>query len=367
MKVVILTCSTGGGHNACANHLADELKAHGIKADVVDFLNIEKEKSKSNFEEKFFYFLILGNGYLFGSLYQFARLWDYLLFPFKSPVYLVNMPKARRLKKLLKDKDYDFVLATHLYPAQAMDYIKLSSKDLRDKKMAYILTDYTSIPFNSDMNNLDHYITPSDLLTKTLIRGHVKEDKIVPLGIPVSSSFIDNAKDIRKELGIKKDEKMILITSGSMGFGQWLKKAKELSEIENVKLIFMCGTNKKMKDSLNNLKLPNVKAIGFINNMNDYLKSADIVIAKAGGLSTTESVQMRKPLILHSSIPGVETYNVKFFVDNKMALKAKNDEELVSMVKDLLENKKLQKELIKNQEKYIKKYSAKRIVDLIKK
>ena len=99
--------------------------------------------------------------------------------------------------------------------------------------------------------------------------------------------------------------------------------------------------------------------------MNSYMKNSDIIIAKPGGLTSTEITMMRKPFILMMPIPGVENYNASFFESNNMALRANNVNEVVSCTKNLLLDSKLCQVLIDNQKKYINKDSAKDLVDYV--
>ena len=38
MKVLVLSCSTGGGHNACAHYITEEFKSHKIACDYANYL-----------------------------------------------------------------------------------------------------------------------------------------------------------------------------------------------------------------------------------------------------------------------------------------------------------------------------------------
>ena len=40
MKVLILSCSTGGGHNACGHYIEEELKDNNIECEFRDFFDI---------------------------------------------------------------------------------------------------------------------------------------------------------------------------------------------------------------------------------------------------------------------------------------------------------------------------------------
>ena len=59
MKILLLSCSTGGGHNSCARYIEEELKENNIECEFKDFYDIVNEKAK-NLSEKI-YLKSLGN------------------------------------------------------------------------------------------------------------------------------------------------------------------------------------------------------------------------------------------------------------------------------------------------------------------
>ena len=210
----------------------------------------------------------------------------------------------------------------------------------------------------------DLLVIPRDLEDKFIKKGNSK-DAINPIGIPVSSRFVNTAKDIRKELNLSNDDKIILIMLGSMGFGNVLELLKQL-ENENYKIITICGTNTKLLEEIQNRNFKNVIPFGFTKNINDFIYTADVVISKPGGLSSTEIAAIRKPLIHMFAIPGIETYNMNYFKEHNMSLCCNNYLELKDMINELLYNKELQTKLINNQNKYINSESAKELVNIIK-
>ena len=46
MKVLILSCSTGGGHNSCARYIKEELDNNNIESVFMDFYDIVNKKAK---------------------------------------------------------------------------------------------------------------------------------------------------------------------------------------------------------------------------------------------------------------------------------------------------------------------------------
>ena len=75
MKVLILSCSTGGGHNACAKYILDELKLNNIDCEFKDFYDIVNKKMK-NFSEKLYLSTLNGNGKIFKTFYKLGELYS---------------------------------------------------------------------------------------------------------------------------------------------------------------------------------------------------------------------------------------------------------------------------------------------------
>ena len=59
------------------------------------------------------------------------------------------------------------------------------------------------------------------------------------------------------------------------------------------------------------------------------MKASDVLITKAGGLSSTEAAAANIPLVHMYPIPGCETENARLFMENGMSYWAKDPEEAV--------------------------------------
>lgn len=349
MKVLVLTCSTGGGHNACARYIKEEFNDNNIECDVQDYMNIIGPKA-SKIAEKIYLDSTRNNGLIFKGVYKLGEI--YSKTPIPSPVYGLNSLVKEKLDQFITDNGYDVVIGTHLFPCMTASVLK-KEKDLL---LVNVATDYECIPFWEETNP-DIFVIPSELLKERFIKKGVKEECLLPLGIPVSSRF-------QKVKATKN--KMILLTSGSMGFG----KLKEvvvniLSEIPDYKLVVVCGNNEDMKKELETITNPNLEVLGFINNINEYIKKSTLVITKPGGLTTTEVAVLRKPLIHMMPIPGVENYNADFFAQNKMSIKATNITEIIEGIKTLVNNLDYQKEMVTNQKRIINANAAHDLVNAV--
>ena len=108
---------------------------------------------------------------------------------------------------------------------------------------------YLSVKFDdiSDQKGLEEKFKKKGIIPSILL----------PTGIPVSSRFINEAKNIKKDYNIK-NEKVILVMLGSMGFGNIKDILDDILKEDNIKVLVVCGSNKKLLEELktiNNDKL----------------------------------------------------------------------------------------------------------------
>ena len=359
-KVLILSCGTGGGHNSAAKAILEELLSQGLEADFMEYLEIINTNLKNKVNE--IYLKSTNNegktfkvAYKLGEIYQKTNI--------KSPVYGLNQLNKNKLYDYIKRNGYEYIITTHLFAAQALTAIK---KEHRINFIA-VATDYVCIPFWRETNP-DFMITPSDELKSSFIDQGVKENKLIPLGIPVKRTYSEDydINDCKKKVGLDINKRYVLLLTGSMGFGNVEEIVDELkNNINRINLIVACGTNKELYEKLKGKN--NVIPLEFTENIDLYMKSSDIILSKPGGLTTTEIAVLGKPFIHTMPIPGCENYNANFFESHKMSLKCMNIPEIVESTKLLLENKDLCRELVENQRKYMNRNSCRDLVNLIKK
>ena len=183
-KVLILSCGTGGGHNSAAKAILEELLSQGLEADFMEYLEIINSNLKDKVNE--IYLKSTNNegktfkvAYKLGEIYQKTNI--------KSPVYGLNQLNKNKLYDYIKRNGYEYIITTHLFAAQALTAIK---KEHRINFTA-VATDYVCIPFWRETNP-DFMITPSDELKSSFIDQGVKENKLIPLGIPVKRAYSED-------------------------------------------------------------------------------------------------------------------------------------------------------------------------------
>lgn len=368
MEALILTCSTGGGHNAAAQAVAEGLISRGHNAKVMDPYTLIGERVAKAVGGTYVR-MVQMSPKLFGVVYKVGDAYNRL--PIKSPVYRINGHMAKRLEKYFREHKTDVVLCTHVFPAEMISYMK--NNGMTCPPTVFVATDYTCVPF-TDETNCDYYIVPSPDLNDEYIRHGIPEEKLILCGIPVRKAFREgpSKEEARKALGLDMDSKYIILTGGSIGAGKLRSAIRVLEpvlEAENKRLIVLCGNNEGLYESFCE-KFSHDDRITILRStteMPTYIHACDIFIGKPGGLSSTETASARIPTIFISPIPGCETKNCRFFAGRGMALTVKNIRtELMPAIKRL-ESEEAVRKMNRQQAKYITGRASEDIADLCEK
>ncbi len=207
-----------------------------------------------------------------------------------------------------------------------METMTAIRKKYAEKIPSYgVLTDYTEVPFYKD-TELDGYFAPTDEVRGRLIKRGIKAEKIHVTGIPVDEKFGQEMEreEVLNILDLPFRKREIAVMTGGAGCGKIATLCKKLDKLsdERHSILVFTGNNMKLRQKLEARYggTEKFRILSFTPHMPLYLKAADVVLSKAGGLSSTEVAVCRIPLVLMKSIPGVESANVKYFVRNGLAL-----------------------------------------------
>lgn len=183
MRVLILSCNTGEGHNAAAKAMLERIREQGHEADMVDIMLLASKRT-SKWVGGCYVWVVNHMPRLFALLYKAGGT---ISSPkHKSPVYWANTFMAKHLQAYLQKHPCDIILTPHLFPAETATYMK--KHQMLKQKVVAISTDYTCIPFWEE-TECDYYIIPhKDLQNEYQLKG-VPAHKLVPLGIPVGLAF----------------------------------------------------------------------------------------------------------------------------------------------------------------------------------
>jgi len=186
-----------------------------------------------------------------------------------------------------------------------------------------------------------------------------KDINVIYTGNP-SGDNVKNLKPIKKEsLGLTKNKKLVLVTSGSLGSSALNKKLIEFlkkSSKEDYEVLMITGNGNYETFTKENKFSKNIKILPYLDNLAALFKSCDLVIGRAGAGTISELMMAKTPAILVPS-PNVannhQYYNALDLSENQLAImieeKDLDGNELYKKVKDLLsDNNKEYKEIVKN-------------------
>lgn len=366
MNILLLSCKTGGGHDACANALKEQFEQMGHSAFVFDYLQLAGEKVAKRVANTYVK-TVQRAPKLFGAAYRIG------MFVSKhsehSPIYLANKKMAKYLEPYLKAHHYDAIVMTHLFPAETLTYMKRTGITLPPHIM--VMTDYTCIPFLEE-TDCDAYIVPHPALQEECIARGMDKEKLHPFGIPFSPKILTHLtkEEARQKLHLPLEQSVALLVGGSMGAGHLTKLVKTFSkhpQATHVQLVVICGNNQKVYRKLSKICLADSRFIllKHTNEMPLYMKAADMIYTKPGGLTTTEAAATRIPLVHTFPIPGCENANLTFFNTLGMSVSAPDAKGLVDVGLSLLESEVEQERMRKAQETNVSRKTTQDVAEFI--
>lgn len=308
MKIIIVYASAGAGHRKAAEALHRYFKdiKPAIDLTLIDVLKMSNPIFKYVYRYGY-HFLVSHIMWLWGALFWLTSLKS--LNPVIKPLSLfISRVNAAIFADFLVSEQPDVIISTHFLPSELAAYLKRKNKI--KSKLVTVITDFGIHPFWV-LAGTDLYIVASSFTKQQLLGYGVKNVFIREFGIPVPSEFTKHydEKAIRAKLGLAPGKLNVLITTGSFGIGPIDKIVESL--YKDVQLIVVCANNKRLYTRLKRKNYPNVLLFGFINNIYELMAVTDIVIAKPGGLTTSELLNMELAPIFICPIPGQETVNMR--------------------------------------------------------
>ena len=197
--------------------------------------------------------------------------------------------------------------------------------------------------------NMNQFFEP----TKLVLTGNPVRKDIENLDVKLSE-----AKTYFK---VSMNEKVILVLGGSLGaksINEGILNSIHTIKDQPIKLLWQVGKRyfESIENQLNQINIPNVKALAFIKRMDLAYSIADIVISRAGALSISELTLAGKPSILVPS-PNVsedhQTKNAMSLVNKSAAIlvEDKQTDSLLRTALDLLKQENQLNTISKNAKK----------------
>ncbi|MCR4410975.1 MAG: glycosyltransferase [Thermoguttaceae bacterium] len=327
-RVLVLSASVGAGHLRAAEAVALALmelepQAEVRNLDVLEFTNAAFRK-------------LYGHAYLDlvnKAPHVLGYFYDLMDRP-RSPQRksdrlrgLVERLNLRRFLRMLVEEPWDVIVNTHFLPAEMI---------ARLRQKGELSTPHLTVTTDFETHRLwvnepcDHYFTATEEGAVNLQHWGVPAERTSVSGIPVHPAFSrpkDRAECLARH-GLAGDRPVVLQLAGGFGVGPVEQLAQAILGGEApVELVVVAGRNEELKKRLEALPAPcrhRVKVLGFTTEMDELMAAADVVVTKPGGLTTSEALARGAAMVLVNPIPGQESRNSDFLLENGAAIKINN-------------------------------------------
>ena len=311
MKIIVSHVPAGSGHEKAAEAISGALRRIRPDADV-SVLNALEGMNPA-------YQWAFTDGYL-DIIHKYPALWGlaYHSLDIKMLSGLAfwlhrtsNAMHGKSLETILLREKPDVFIGTHFFPMEVASSMKQEGK--LDAKLITVITDY--MPHNVWIApRIDAYAAGMELTKKELMSRGIPEKKIYVTGIPIDSKFGKKLprQTVAANLGLDPAQFTLLVVSGGYGTGPVAELVKALGRIkEPMQVIVVCGKNTALRKKLTLLQgFPHKLIVyGFVDNMDELMDAADLLVTKPGGLSCTEAMAKGLPMVLVAPIPGQEARN----------------------------------------------------------
>src|SRR5207247_2202736 len=112
------------------------------------------------------------------------------------------------------------------------------------------------------------------------------------------------------EAAPKTGRPRLLMMSGGFGMGHMEEVLERLLAIRTpFHLTVIAGKNEKMRAKLEAIAGDRAEVHGFVTNVHEFMSRSDLIITKSGGLTVSECLARRLPMVIFSPIPGQEECN----------------------------------------------------------
>ncbi|MBK9527009.1 MAG: hypothetical protein IPO41_01495 [Acidobacteria bacterium] len=155
------------------------------------------------------------------------------------------------------------------------------------------------------------YLVANEDAKRQLVDYGIVPDKIKISGMPVDPKFHEvneaDAQTARRAYGLDPDKFTVFVNAGWVGGGNIPQIFREFARGElDVQAIFLAGKNEELRLEAEAIaktaKFP-IKVIGYSNEIEKLMQSANVMVSKLGGLTTFEALACRLPIIADATTP----------------------------------------------------------------
>ena len=363
--ILFLFSDTGGGHRSATEAIIEAMDLEfpdTFTYEMVDFF-LDYSPPPLN---------LAGSSY--PTMSRMERFWKMAFETTDDPdlmrmIYAVNWPYIRYyMYRLHSTHPCDAIVSVH--PLINIPFLRAKQKKQDPTPYITVVTDLVSTHTAWFDNRADVIVVPTQQAKQKAIDYNIDPEKLKIIGLPVADRFCQLAGDrkaLRKKMGWPEDKLVILLVGGGEGMGPLGEISMQINKAKlDATLVVITGRNKKLKERLENHKWDIPTYIyGFVKNMPEFMRAADILISKAGPGTISEALIAELLIILYHRIPGQEEGNVSYVINEGAGIWAPEIKDIIEALKEFIYNPEKRKEAVANAKKLARPNASRDIAKLI--
>jgi processive 1,2-diacylglycerol beta-glucosyltransferase len=192
---------------------------------------------------------------------------------------------------------------------------------------------------------VDLYLVSSDRVRDGMVAHGLVPERVLATGIPVDPAFAAplSSQLLYRCYGLEPTLPTILVMVGAHNLMRGaLDVYHHLVDLPRpAQLLFVCGKDERLRQVITQLAREAsrpVRVFGYVNDIPALMAMSDLMVTKAGGVTTSEALAAELPMVLINSIPGQEEENTVFLQAAGAALVAPRPAALLGLLTDLLDH-----------------------------
>ncbi len=329
--ILFLFSDTGGGHRSSTEAIIEALKLEYDEKITTQMVDIFKDIAPRplKYAPKWYPYMVrVPEVWEFGYRISDGNRRGKLLTEGAYPYV------RRKLRKVINQNPADMIVALH--PLANDPFLHALGKN-RPPFMT-VVTDLVTGHTLWYHTGVDLCLVPTEAAYQHALVAGLRPEQVKIVGLPVADRFCHLASDknaIRQRLGWPQNQLIVLLVGGGEGMGPIEKTALAIAEANlSITLVVVAGRNEELKDRLQARSWPmNTLVYGFVHDMPDFMRGADILVSKAGPSTITEALNAGLPIILYSRLPGQEEGNVDYVISEGVGVWAPKTSHIVSALR----------------------------------
>ena len=341
-RIWVVTASVGAGHNSAARAIIAGLDRCDRPPEVeyIDVLTLAPLLFRAWYAGgyalavsrlPFFY----GLGYRFTnrpngsgrSVLERRRLW-----------------KERRALKLLRrrllEAPPDLIVHTHFLAPPVIGRM-VRRQELSIPQMVVVTDNVVHRFWYAE--EVERYFVATDACAEALRRWSVAPERITVSGIPIHPKWTrDFDRDrILSDWNLPADKRIVLVSGGAeFTCGPVTRIACDVVDrCPEAFVVVLGGNNKKLLARLAKLSASRdrLRGVSFTDRVHELVEVCSLMVAKAGGITTTECLAKARGMVLLKPVPGQEAANAEYLAGRGAAVVVRSAGQVGRKVADLLE------------------------------